>query len=276
MTPIHDLARGRPRPRLGKRLRTVGGWLPGALTLGNLLAGFGAILMAMQDRFWVAFWLIVAAAVLDGLDGRLARLTGTASSFGGQLDSLCDAVSFAVAPSLVAFQMGVGTLGRFGWAACFLYVACGVIRLARFNIASQGREHDDFIGLPSPFAAALVAAPALFWAEGPGWPGLSAAHAMLLVLAGLLMVSRVRYPSFKTLRFGPKPYRVLALWAVVLTVFIVAAEWVAPLLVLGYLVLPIFKSLTDRVLGESRAVVTDESDHEESAGDGAGGRRSIF
>ncbi len=273
MTSFHEFTRRRPSPRLGRRLRNVGGWLPGVLTLGNLLAGFGAILMAIEGRFWVAFWLIVTAALLDGLDGRIARLTGTASTFGGQLDSLCDAVSFAVAPSLVAFQMGVGTLGRVGWAASFLYVACGVIRLARFNTASQEQDHDDFIGLPSPFAAALVSAPALLWADGTEWPGIFAAHALLLVLAGLLMVSRVRYPSFKTLRFGPKPYRLLALWAVVLTVFIVAAEWVAPLLVLAYLVLPIFKSLN----GYASQTHREESalDRSRDGDAGSPGRRSL-
>ncbi|RMG44276.1 MAG: CDP-diacylglycerol--serine O-phosphatidyltransferase [Acidobacteria bacterium] len=212
------------------------GWLPGALTLGNLMAGYAAILMATEHHYLIAWWLVFAAAVLDGLDGRVARLTGTTSGFGGELDSLCDAVSFAVAPSLLAFHMGVGGLGRAGWAACFLFTACGVIRLARFNAATTGGE--DFVGLPIPTAAAVAAAPALLTHGEPIPPAFVPVHAAVLLVTALLMVSRLRYPAFKSLRFGPKPYRVLALWAAILAGFLAFAEWMLPALILGYLLTP--------------------------------------
>jgi CDP-diacylglycerol--serine O-phosphatidyltransferase len=252
---------------IGGRLRNVGGWLPGALTLGNLLAGFGSIVMAMQGRFWIAFWLIFAAAVLDGLDGRVARITGTVSEFGAELDSLCDAVSFAVAPSLLAFQLGVGTLGRVGWGACFVFVACGVIRLARFNATSG--DTSDFIGLPIPMAAAAASMPALMTGGGVLPPLFVPAHGLLLVVTGLLMVSRLRYPSFKRLRFGPNPYRVLAIWSLVLAAFIVAAEWVAPVLVAGYLLSPSARRYWRRL----EVATPDASDEEPSAPGGPLGSR---
>jgi len=98
--------------RLPITIPHVGGWAPGILTVGNLLAGFASILMALEGRFLFAFWLVFAAAVLDGLDGRVARLTGAVTRFGGQLDALCDAVSFAVAPSVFAYLFGLSELGE--------------------------------------------------------------------------------------------------------------------------------------------------------------------
>ncbi len=260
--------------RFGHRLRHVGGWLPGALTLGNLLAGFGAILMAMQGRYMIAFWLIFAAGLLDGLDGRIARLAGTSSNFGGQLDSLCDAISFAVAPAILAFQLGVGGLGRFGWAACFIYVACGVIRLARFSSAIH--QDDDFIGLPIPSAAAAVTVPTIVTGGAPLAQGFATAEAMLLMAVGLLMVSRIRYPSFKRLRFDPRPYRVLAVWAVVLAAFIWAAEWVAPALVVAYLLAPVIRKLLggSEALGEGE-LEPDDDEPDLDEPDGERGRDAL-
>ena len=226
------------RPIRG-RLRGVAGYLPGALTMGNVLAGYLAILLASQGRLMTAAILIFAAAVLDGLDGRVARLTGTTSEFGEELDSLADAVSFAVAPSIIAFHFALADLGRVGWGACFLYAACGVIRLARFNAAAGERK--DFIGVPSPTAAAAVACPALLTGgqtlEAPWVPG----YLLLVVVIGLLMISPVRYFSPKNLRFGPRPYRALALWAAILAGLIMRYEWVIPGLIVLYLLSPLFR-----------------------------------
>ncbi|UCF68554.1 MAG: CDP-diacylglycerol--serine O-phosphatidyltransferase [Acidobacteriota bacterium] len=236
--------RHRQPRRFRRRLQGVAGWLPGALTLGNLLAGYAAILMASEGRFLVSCVLIFIAAALDGLDGRVARLTGTTSSFGGELDSLCDAVSFAVAPSLLAFHMGLGQLGRVGWAVCFLFAACGVIRLARFNAAPPAGG--DFIGVPIPTAAAVASVPALLTGGAPIPPLYLPLHACVVLTTALLMVSRVRYPAFKQLQFGPKPYRVLALWAAILAGFLAFWEWMVPALILGYLLTPVARWLRDR------------------------------
>lgn len=238
MTRVRDDGPKRRRPLRG-RFKGAAGWLPGALTLGNVLAGYSAILLASQGRFLFASLLVFGAAILDGLDGRVARLTGTTSEFGEELDSLADAVSFAVAPSVIAFHMALSGLGRVGWAVCFLYAACGVIRLARFN--SMTSDHHDFIGVPSPTAAVTISCPALLTAGRPLPEGLVVAYAVLVTLIGLLMVSHVRYFSPKSIRFGPKPYRALALWAAVLAGLIMRYEWMIPGLIVLYLLSPLYR-----------------------------------
>jgi CDP-diacylglycerol--serine O-phosphatidyltransferase len=185
---------------------------------------------------------------------------------------LCDAVSFAVAPALLAFQLGVGDLGRFGWAACFVFVACGVIRLARFN--TNSRETGDFTGLPIPMAAAAASIPALVTGGGSLPLELRPAHALLLVATGLLMVSRLRYPSFKRFRVGPSPHRALALWVLVLAAFVVAAEWVAPLMVLGYLVAPLARRWWRGIDVSDEAAEADEADGTETPESVVAHRRS--
>jgi CDP-diacylglycerol--serine O-phosphatidyltransferase len=237
-------------PRRG-RLKTVAGFLPGAITLGNVLAGFSAIMLASMDRFFIAAVLILAAGILDGLDGRVARLTGTTSSFGEQLDSLADAISFTVAPSVLAFHLGVGTLGRFGWGACFLFTACGVIRLARFNAFT--RTHHDFIGLPTPAAAATITCPILLVGGAPLPEWFPAMYGVLVLLVALLMISPFRYRAFKDLRFGPKPYRALALWAAILAGLIFMYEWFVPALILAYLVSPLTRNVVRLLRGKQAA-----------------------
>lgn len=225
-----------PHP-LGARLRGAAGWLPGALTLGNVLAGFSAIIMASQGRLAVAALLVLGAFFLDGLDGRIARMTGTTSEFGEQLDSIADGISFAVAPSLFAFFAGLDGLHRAGWAVAFLFTACGVIRLARFSAGMQDPRF--FIGLPSPTAAAIAVCPALITGgeriPGPYVP----LYAALVATAGLLMVSKIRFRSFKDLRFGRQPYRVLALWALVIAGFVALGEWMVPAMIAVYVLSPL-------------------------------------
>jgi CDP-diacylglycerol--serine O-phosphatidyltransferase len=208
-----------------------------------------------MDRFFVAAVLILAAGILDGLDGRVARLTGTTSSFGEQLDSLADAISFTVAPSVLAFHLGVGTLGRFGWGACFLFTACGVIRLARFNAFT--RTHHDFIGLPTPAAAATLASPILIVGGAPLPDWFPILYGVLAPFAALLMISPFRYRAFKDLRFGPKPYRALALWAAILAGLIFMYEWFVPALILAYLVSPLTRNVLRMLRGKRRKTETE-------------------
>src|SRR6202142_2727821 len=155
-------------------------WLPNLLTTGALFAGFYAIVAAIDLRFEYAGIAVFVAMIFDGLDGRVARWTHTASAFGKEYDSLSDMVSFGVAPAIVTYQWGVARIAeygplwrRIGWLVCFFYAAAAALRLARFNSRSATQDKNYFEGLPSPAAAAVVAA--LIWlAHGPthvGVPG---------------------------------------------------------------------------------------------------------
>lgn len=179
--------------------------LPNLLTTGCLFWGFYAIIAAIDGNFGRAAMAIFGAMVFDGLDGRVARLTKTESVFGKEYDSLADMVAFGLAPAIVCYQWGVeriaeyGTAwGRFGWVAAFFYAAAAAMRLARFNARAAVQDKRYFEGLPSPSAAALLAA--FIWVahayDVGGLPGLSLAF-VVSVVAGGLMVSRFSYPSFK-------------------------------------------------------------------------------
>lgn len=184
--------------------------LPNLITTGALFAGFYAIVAAMNGHFENAAIAIVVAGILDGMDGGVARLTNTQSRFGAEYDSLSDCVAFGVAPGLVAYSWGLSELGKVGWAAAFIYVACAALRLARFNVQSGSTDKRFFIGLPSPSGAGLVAT--MVWlgaSRGIDGNDLSWAVALLTAGAGLLMVSNVRFHSFKEYHIGRVPMRVL-------------------------------------------------------------------
>ena len=171
--------------------------LPSLFTTGNLFLGFWSIVKALDGRFAEAAPLIGGAVVLDMLDGRIARLTGTQSEFGAELDSLADAVSFGVAPALLAYVWALHLVPRAGWPAAFLFLVCGVLRLARFNVQKHVVDSRFFVGLPIPAAAAQVAALVFFVSEPLTelWPA-ALVLGMVVVLGGL-MVSTFRYRSFK-------------------------------------------------------------------------------
>lgn len=192
----------------GKRVRAKGVYLlPNLITTGALFSGFYAIIAGMNGNFEAAAIAIFAAMILDGLDGRVARLTDTQSAFGVQFDSLSDMVSFGLAPALVVFSWGLGPLGKLGWAAAFLYTACAALRLARFNTQVDTVDKGVFIGLASPTAAAIVAS--MVWAgyDAEVGTGLGIVAALVTAAAGLLMVSNFRYSSFKKLDFkGRVPF----------------------------------------------------------------------
>jgi CDP-diacylglycerol--serine O-phosphatidyltransferase len=171
--------------------------LPSLFTTGNLFLGFWSIVNTLDGRFGQAAPLIGGAVVLDMLDGRIARLTNTQSEFGAQLDSLADAVSFGVAPALLAYSWALHTVPRGGWPAAFLFLVCGVLRLARFNVQRHVVDARFFVGLPIPAAAAQVAAVVFIHPEPlpAGWTPLVALP--LVVVTAFLMVSTFRYRSFK-------------------------------------------------------------------------------
>lgn len=172
--------------------------LPNLFTTANLFAGFYGIMAAMKGQFELAAVAIFVALVMDGLDGRVARLTHTQTAFGAEYDSLTDMVSFGLAPSLIMYQWGLSGFGKLGWIVAFIYTAGAALRLARFNTQIGIADKRWFQGLPSPAAAALVAG--LVWiGTDLGWRDvwLNDFALVLTTLAGLLMVSKVRYYSFK-------------------------------------------------------------------------------
>lgn len=180
-------------------------FLPNLLTTTALFAGFYAIIAAMNGYFDRAAMGIFVAMIMDGLDGRVARLTNNVTAFGAEYDSLSDMVSFGVAPGLVVYHWALSDLGKFGWLCAFVYTACAALRLARFNTQLESADKRYFQGLPSPAAAGLVA--------GMVWTGadyLSLSHfvalivALLTVSGAILMVSNIRYDSFKQFDFKGK------------------------------------------------------------------------
>jgi CDP-diacylglycerol--serine O-phosphatidyltransferase len=167
--------------------------------MANMFCGYACIVHAMRGELATAALFIGFAFVLDMLDGRIARMTGTTSAFGVEFDSLADVISFGVAPAILSFKWGLEPLGQIGWAAGFLFVSAAAVRLARFNIQSGTQDKRYFVGLPSPAAAVVPAAtvfayPAGFQGYFEAWPVLS-----MMVVPALLMVSTIRYRSFKTL-----------------------------------------------------------------------------
>ena len=235
MDQNHDNTPTRPRGR-GIYL------LPNLFTTGALFSGFFAIIAASQGRFEAACVAIFIAAILDGLDGRVARLTNTQSEFGVQYDSLSDLISFGMAPSLVMYHWALAsmrtldgpTLGKIGWLGAFLYAACAALRLARFNSQVGQVDKRWFIGLASPAAAGLMAS--FIWTcHEYGWTGEELRYGAMAVtiVAGLLMVSRIRYNSFKGSGSGPKSDRVpfFALLIVVVVLIALAIEPPVTLLV---------------------------------------------
>ncbi len=184
--------------------------LPNLFTTGALFAGFYAIVAAMNGLFENAALGIIVAGILDGMDGGVARLTNTQSKFGAEYDSLSDCVAFGVAPGLVAYSWALSGLGKFGWMAAFIYVACAALRLARFNVQAESTDKRFFIGLPSPTGAGLVAT--MVWlgaSRGIEGSDVSWLVAFMVAGAGLLMVSSVKYHSFKEFHIGRVPFKVL-------------------------------------------------------------------
>lgn len=194
MTPESETS---PPPRKYRRGIFL---LPNLFTTAALFAGFYAIVAAMNGRFEAAAITIFVAMVLDGMDGRIARMTNTQSAFGAEYDSLSDMVSFGLAPALVVYEWSLATMGKLGWLAAFFYAAGTALRLARFNTQVGTADKRFFQGLPCPSAAAVVIG--FVWlGHSYGLMGRDAfPFAFFLTVAcGLLMVSNIRYHSFKQL-----------------------------------------------------------------------------
>ncbi len=212
-------------PRAGMRRVVV--VMPNAFTLGNLFFGIWAIVAAANGNFLWAGWYIVFAAVLDMLDGRIARASNTGSRFGAELDSLVDVISFGVAPAMIMYFLEFSAAGRLAWVICFFYVACTAVRLARYNVLSgqsSGKPSHWFTGLPSPSAGMTLAT--YFPFSQTEWYRNSLAYlnfqhqglVFLVVILGLLMVSNVQYPRWPAAGVR-SPVQILGLlWYVIVLV----------------------------------------------------------
>lgn len=282
MAPDSDDIAAPRKPRKGIYV------LPNLVTLGALFGGFYGIVMAVNGRFDLATAGIFAAMVLDSLDGRVARMTGTQSAFGEQMDSLSDMVSFGAAPALLAYEWALRPLGRWGWIAAFVYCACAALRLARFNVNTAVVDKRYFQGLPSPAAAALVAG--FIWLtsamlvahrEVPlfralmsvfgGVPlergDLSWVMFAITLFAGLTMVTNVPYYSFKD--FGGRrsvPFVVLVLAALLMAVISIEPATMLFVLFVGYALSGYVIYAWRRAKGEPVSIVSTSTDEPDERG----------
>lgn len=205
----------------GKKERHKGVYLlPNLFTTAALFAGFFAIISGMKGNFESAGAAIIVAQLLDGFDGRVARMTNTESAFGVEYDSLSDMVSFGLAPALVIFSWGLEPLGKIGWGAAFLFAACAALRLARFNTQVEKVDKKYFVGLASPPSAAVLATAVWTWHDVTPSYEISLLVALVTAALGLLMVSNIRYTSFKELNVKQRVPFVVMLAA--LLIFIAA------------------------------------------------------
>ena len=197
--------------------------LPNLLTTGGLFAGFYGIVATMNGNYHLAAWFILVSAVFDALDGKVARLTGTTSKFGVEYDSLADLVAFGVAPGLLMYSWALTSFGKFGWLAAFLYVVCGALRLARFNVQASTVESKCFVGLPIPAAAGMVASCVLVFYQLGGSGTIKKLSVMLLIyVLACLMVSNFRYYSFKDPQLARRqPFSFLVI-AIIFIIVVVA------------------------------------------------------
>jgi len=186
------MRRGSKREKRGVYL------LPNLLTASSLLCGFYSLVASWQGRFLHASGAILLAALFDGIDGKVARMTRSSTRFGVEFDSLADLVSFGVAPAMLAFGWILHPYGRMGWLASFLYVICGALRLARFNVQTNAEQARHFRGLPTPAAASLIATGFLLVHRlDIPFEGKGVLVSLVLYLLAFLMVSNFPYPSFK-------------------------------------------------------------------------------
>jgi CDP-diacylglycerol--serine O-phosphatidyltransferase len=257
--------------------------LPNLMTAGNLFCGFAAVLNILDaviqinagldpaGKIYTAVWFILGACVFDLLDGRLARLGGNESAFGREFDSLADIVSFGVAPALLAFHIVLRDFDRYGWLIAFVYLACGALRLARFNcVAAQQKDEapKDFEGFPIPAAAGLIASLTLFmlWLDagqreiGP-W---KFALPPLMLFLSFMMFSKVKYPSFKAVNWRTRRSIPKFLATIVVLIFTAMNyEWMPAMLFIAYLLYGMVRPLISQAW--RREIESEIEEDEETA-----------
>lgn len=212
--------------------------LPNLLTTLNMFCGFFAIIYAINGEFTMAAYAIVIAAIFDQLDGRVARIANATSKFGAEYDSLSDLISFGLAPGLMLFLWSLEPFGRLGWLASFFYLACGALRLARFNVQSGSLEKAYFQGLPIPMAAGIVASSVLAFEDLELDAARSWAVLAMTFLLGFVMVSNFRYRSFKDIDFRHRlPFKALVIGVFIFALVAVRPETTLFVLFLSYAIL---------------------------------------
>ncbi len=252
------------------RSRSSGKWgiyvLPTLFTSASLFSGFYAIIASVHGKYETAAIAILISCLFDGIDGRIARFTHSESHFGAEYDSLSDLVAFGVAPALLAFQWALEPFGRLGWLACFMYVICGALRLARFNILRNTSESKFFKGLPIPAGASFIATLVLFINALGGLP--ESRHLLIIILIyvlSFLMVSSIDYPSFKELELKrKKPFNVLV--SVILVFLVIAYKpqimlfFILALYVLSGPAIGLYR--LQKKKGRSKTLLDEVSSHE--------------
>jgi CDP-diacylglycerol---serine O-phosphatidyltransferase len=209
--------------------------LPSLFTVGNMFCGYACVAYAMRGELETAAPFIGIAVLLDMLDGRIARLTGTTSAFGREFDSLADVVSFGMAPALLVFRWGLEPLGRLGWAAGFVFVTAGAIRLARFNIQTN-TDKRYFVGMPIPAAAAVPASAVFLYPYGVHDYASALPALALMLVPAVLMVSTIRFRSFKTIDLqARRSYKILLGVAIAYFAITTHPRWTLVVLSYGYL-----------------------------------------
>lgn len=195
--------------------------LPNGITVCSMFAGLISILKSVEGDYVIAAWAIIIAGVFDGLDGWVARLTNTTSKFGVELDSLADVISFGVAPAVLGYTWALKPFGRFGFGVAFLFMACGALRLARFNVQKATEERKSFTGMPIPSAAATVSAMVIFY-DHMAWQADKSRFVFItMTVVALLMVSTLRFHSLKEIDMKErKPFFILVAFVAVVAVFV--------------------------------------------------------
>lgn len=197
--------------------------LPNTLTLCGMLLGFYSILASLKGNYIHAAWGILFAAVFDGLDGWIARLTHSTTRFGIELDSLSDLVAFGVAPAVLIYKWALVPFERIGWIAAFWFLACGALRLARYNVQMGSTESKAFTGMPIPAAAIVIATLVLFYHDiWDTFPGKNISILGLTILLAFLMVSTLRFHGAKEVDFRQrKPFWILVAFVIILMLIVV-------------------------------------------------------
>ncbi|GAC1372241.1 MAG: CDP-diacylglycerol--serine O-phosphatidyltransferase [Aquirhabdus sp.] len=250
------------RTNEGSRIRSKGIYLfPNMITTAALLCGFYSIISSTGGQFEKAIYAIFLAALFDGLDGRVARWTNAQSAFGEQFDSLSDMLSFGVAPAILVYSWILSPLGRIGLACAFIFTACAAFRLARFNVQIAVVDKRYFIGLASPLAALVLASGIWVGIDNPSWIdssilGWKIVYAILAVVTGFLMVSNVRYFSFKEMDRKRVPFVIML--PVVLLLIVIVYDIPLGLFFVGLIYAA--SGLVSAFLARSKKVVVDAND----------------
>ena len=234
--------------------------LPSLMTVANMACGWACVVYAMRGDFGTAAPLIGFAMVLDMFDGRIARLTGSTSDFGGEFDSFADMISFGVAPATLVYAWGLEPLGRLGWAAGFLYVTATAMRLARFNLQGKGGDKRYFVGLPSPPAAGVLVSTVFWYPAGLNTTSEAIVALFVVLIPAALMVSPIRFRSIRTIvPEGRRSFQSLFVIAAVISGITIHPQGVLLAMAYTYVTSGLIGLVLTRIRRRSAAQVSDTS-----------------